>query len=136
MLRWLLGAAGGVEVFDLLSAAQGIAVSRLTLIEVRRVLTRLESSGELQPAPSARVRAQLTAELVRWDIIELSEPVWLRAEERFPIEPLRTLAALHLASALHYRAAAGELHMLSFDARVLDNWRALGLGVALPTASP
>ncbi len=128
-LRWLLGAPGGTETFDRLHAATGIGASRLTIAEVRRVLGRQESVGALSAAQVTRCLSQLAAELVRWDILEVSETIWLRAESRFPVEPVRTADAIHLASALQYRAAIGELELLTFDDRVRDNWRALGFAI-------
>ena len=96
VLRWLLGAPGGAAVFASLRAAHGIGASRLTLAEVRRVVTRFEAAGRLATAVAGHCRALLTAELPRWDILELSDGVWLRAEERFPVEPIRTIDALHI----------------------------------------
>lgn len=131
VLRWLLRAPRGPEAFDRLRAARRVAASRLTVAEVRRVLTRREAAGTLTAVAAARAQAELAAETARWDVLDLAEPIWLRAEARFPVEPLRMLDALHLASALHYRGAAGELAMLSFNDRLLANWRALGLPEAL-----
>ncbi|HZA51602.1 MAG TPA: PIN domain-containing protein [Myxococcaceae bacterium] len=130
LLRWLLMGPRGDEVFDLLKRAERVAASRLVLGAARRILTRRESAG-LQSAQSAGIaHADLAAEAARWDIVELGEPIWLRAEARFPLEPVRMLDALHLASALHYLSAVGELKMLSFDERVLGNWKAMGLAAA------
>ncbi len=131
VLRWLLGAERGIEVFDLLRGATRIGASRLTVAEVRRVLTRLEAAGALTEAMAAQCRSQLAGELVRWDIIEVSDPVWIRAEQKFPKEPLRTADALHLASALHYRSAVGDLRIMSFDDRLVGNASALGIATAL-----
>jgi predicted nucleic acid-binding protein len=132
VLAWLLAQARGEEVYDVLHAARFVATSRLTVAEVRRVLTRLAAAGALPPAAVGAAGAELAAEVVRWDVIDLAEPIWLRAEARFPVEPVRLLDAVHLASALHYAAAVGDVALLSLDARVLDNWRSLGLPEALP----
>jgi predicted nucleic acid-binding protein len=132
ILRWLLGGERGEEVWDALRGADRIAASRLTLAEARRVLLRLEAIGELPPRLGNEARAELAVEATRWDVVELSDPVWFRVEQRFPVEPLLTLDAIHLASALHVHAATGELAMLSVDERVLASWRALGLPEALP----
>jgi len=45
-----------------------------------------------------------------------------------PKESLRTLGALHLASALEFTQAFPELRILGFDRRILENAEALGLG--------
>jgi predicted nucleic acid-binding protein len=133
VLRWLLAGLRGEEVFDLLHSADRVVASRLTLAEARRVLARFEAGGMLQPKVAVVARAELAAESSRWDLLEVAEPIWFRVEQRFPLEPVRVLDAIHLASALQVQAAIGELAMLSLDERVLANWRALGLPEALPT---
>jgi hypothetical protein len=52
-----------------------------------------------------------------------------RARSPFPGEPIRTLDALHLASALVARAAVADLAVLSLDEKVRAVGRALGLPV-------
>jgi hypothetical protein len=56
----------------------------------------------------------------------VSEDVVERARRPFPTEPVRTLDALHLASALVARAAVSELAVLSLDQRVRENAERLG----------
>ncbi len=41
------------------------------------------------------------------------------------------LDAIHLATALRFQELVGRVALLSTDDRVLGNWRALGLAVAL-----
>lgn len=52
-----------------------------------------------------------------------------RARRPFPGEPIRTLDALHLASALVAGAAVGDLALLTLDERVRMAAAALGLRV-------
>lgn len=52
-----------------------------------------------------------------------------RAEGEFPIEPIRTLGALHLASALVLRDALPDLVVLSTDERLRANALELGFAV-------
>jgi hypothetical protein len=52
-----------------------------------------------------------------------------RARSPFPGEPIRTLDALHLASALVAGRAVADLACLSLDERVCACGRALGLRV-------
>jgi hypothetical protein len=52
-----------------------------------------------------------------------------RARRPFPVEPVRTLDALHLASALVASARLPDLALLSLDERVRSAGRALGLPV-------
>ncbi len=48
-----------------------------------------------------------------------------RASLAFPIEPIRSLDALHLASAAELRQAIPGLSILSLDRRIVDNAKAL-----------
>lgn len=50
-----------------------------------------------------------------------------RASELFPAEPVRSLDAIHLASALEYKKLYPDLTMLTFDKRISDNLQELGL---------
>jgi len=52
-----------------------------------------------------------------------------RARRPFPVEPVRTLDALHLSSAVVASARVTDLAILSLDERVRAAGRALGLPV-------
>jgi hypothetical protein len=62
-------------------------------------------------------------------VLEISEDVVARARAGFPAEPVRSLDALHLASAWSVFATAGSVAMLALDDRVRSNARALGMKV-------
>ena len=62
-----------------------------------------------------------------WDVHDLSEHIMKGARANFPVEPVRTLDALHLSTALVFYETFGELTMLSFDDRVRANAAALGM---------
>jgi predicted nucleic acid-binding protein len=68
-------------------------------------------------------------------VLKLDREVLERAGRRFPAEPLRTLDALHVASALSVQAAISGLALLSLDRRVRENGAALGFDV-FPAAFP
>lgn len=131
VLRWLLGGARDAAIRACLGSAERVVTSRLMVAEVRRVLVRAVAGGTLTAAQGTRARGTLDAELQSWDVAEVTEQVWLRVEQRFPVEPVRTLDALHLATALHLGDVVGGLQMLSVDDRVLANWHALGMPAAL-----
>jgi predicted nucleic acid-binding protein len=52
-----------------------------------------------------------------------------RARQPFPDEPIRTLDAIHIASALTARTGLAGLKLLSLDDRVRRSARKLGLQV-------
>ena len=59
-------------------------------------------------------------------MLGLADDVTSRAREVWPQEPVRTLDAIHLATATLFARAIGELTMLSLDQRVRANASALG----------
>ena len=59
-------------------------------------------------------------------MLRLHSDVVERARQPFPVEPIRTLDALHLASALSARAAVPGLSVLTLDERIRQNARELG----------
>ena len=66
-------------------------------------------------------------------MLPLGPAVIDRARKPFPAEPIRTLDALHLASALNAAETLDDLSVLSLDRRIRSSARALGLSV-LPIA--
>ncbi|MBC8088820.1 MAG: hypothetical protein H7Z40_16265 [Phycisphaerae bacterium] len=65
-----------------------------------------------------------------WDVHDLSDGILKGARAEFPVEPVRTLDALHLSTAMEFYEAFGELTMLSFDERVRVNASALGMALS------
>lgn len=126
VLRWLFNEALGEEIFEQMRAAGKVVCSRLTLVESRRSILRAVALGDLVETGAADVRAVLAQAAARWAILEVSAEVGSRAEQSFPIEPVRTLDALHLASALSFRQSIPDLVLLSTDDRIRDNAIELG----------
>ena len=132
MLAWLLDEATAPEVRRLLAASEIIIASDLTLIECDRVLIRAITLGELTEAQAADRRAQLSSAASHWHILRIAHEIVDRARQPFPGEPIRTLDAIHLASALTARSAIRGLCLLSLDDRVRGAARALGIDVLPP----
>jgi predicted nucleic acid-binding protein len=126
VLCWLFAEEGGDGVWEALRTASKVATSRLTLIETRRVVHRAEREGRVTSAQAADLRAVFAQAASTWAVLEISGEVARRAEVGFPIEPVRTLDAIHLASALFLREALPELTIVTTDERVRANARALG----------
>ena len=129
VLAWLLDEAAAPEVRRLLTAAEIIVASDLTLIECDRVLLRAMTLGELTEAEAADRRARLVSAAAHWQILRIAQEVVERARQPFPGEPIRTLDAIHLASALTARTAIAGLKLLSLDDRVRNAGKRLGLEV-------
>lgn len=129
ILAWLLGEPSEAVALGELEAADSVVTSSLTAVECSRALARARALGRVSIADELAALRLLDVAESSWDVHDLSERVMTRARAAFPSEPIRTLDALHLATALIFREALGDVWILSFDARIRDNARALGIPV-------
>ena len=106
--------------------------SELTLIECDRALLRATLTRRVPEAAAADRRAWLARVADHWTVLGLEPEMAARARRPFPREPLRTLDAIHLATAISARAAFPGLQVLSLDERIRSSARDLGFAV-LPT---
>lgn len=133
IVAWLLNEDSTPEVLRHLATAESVLSSDLTLIECDRILWRAAALGELTEAEAADRRAALTSAAAHWHILRVAPEIVERSRQPFPVEPIRTLDAIHLASALLGRAAIAGLTVLSLDDRVRKNAAGLGFEV-LPSS--
>lgn len=129
ILTWLLGEDVHQAIGALLQEAEDVVTSTLTPVETDRTLIRTIQLGELSESDAAAKRIQFDHTSRRWLLLSIEDDVIARARDRFPIEPVRALDALHLASALAAREAVADLAVLSLDTVVRKNARALGFEV-------
>jgi predicted nucleic acid-binding protein len=129
VVAWWLGEARAIDVGDTLAAAAVVMTSELTLVECERVLVRALSLKEIGEAAVADRQAWLQSAVSRWSVIRLGTGTLDRAKLAFPSEPLRTLDALHLATALSARSSAPGLVFLTLDERLRKNAKLLGFEV-------
>ncbi len=127
VLCWLFGESRSAEVRRTLDDTSAVVTSELTVLEIHRALLRAERQSTLTEGDGQRLRGLLRRVSDSWIRMELFDEVRARAARPFPVEPVRTLDAQHLASALEFTQAFPDLRVLSFDDRVLANARALGL---------
>ncbi len=118
-----------------LENAEQVVTSSLTPVECSRGIARARSLGRLTAAEELAALRLLDVAEQSWHVHDLTEAIMTRARAPFPVEPLRTLDALHVATAQVFHEALGDVTMLSFDDRVRENARALGLTV-VPDAVP
>ncbi len=126
VLAWLLDEPRAEEVLAALAGAETIVASDLTLIECERTLIGAAARGLLSEGGATDRRAELSRVATHWNLLAVTEEVVERARRPFPTEPIRTLDALHLASALFARTADPEVELLSLDRRIRDCGRLLG----------
>jgi len=127
VLQWLLGQSSAADVRKTIDRAEIVVTSMLTLTESERVLLRTESHGAITGGDAQRLRGMLNRAQASWTRMRVSDEVLARAARAFPVEPVRTLDAIHLATALEFASTFPDLRVLSFDARVRSNAEALGL---------
>jgi predicted nucleic acid-binding protein len=119
LLKLIFPEEGSAAVTKVLSEDVDMVSSELLLVEARR--------GTARRAPGRRPRLDLL--LGRVELIQLSGAL-LESASRLPDPMLRTLDAIHVATALSVRSDVTTL--LSYDQRLLDAAAAHGL----PTAAP
>jgi predicted nucleic acid-binding protein len=129
VLSWLFGEPEGPAVREVLAAADSVLASDLTLVECDRTILRAHAAGRISEAQAADLRGLLVATAAHWHLLRLDAEVIERARRPFPAEPIRTLDALHLASALAARSVLPDLALLSLDERMRAAGRGLGFSL-------
>jgi hypothetical protein len=92
---------------------------------------RALSLGEINEAEAHALGGMLASAARHWHLVDLSRDICAAAERRFPIEPVRSLDALHLSTALHLYGELGSISLLTTDERLVRNALLLGLPLAL-----
>ena len=129
VLSWLLGEPRGTSVRKHLGRANLVFSSDITLIECDRVIVRARALDEMTEKRAEFCRSRLARVAGAWNLLRLAPEILERARLPFPAEPIRTLDALHLASALTARTAVPDISLLSLDLRVRTAAKALGFKV-------
>jgi predicted nucleic acid-binding protein len=103
--------------------------SALTFAEASRAIVRARVSGRISAHREQAIMRGLRAIERRWFIVEVTAAVLTRVGLRFPVEPIRTLDAIHLATAEFLGEPPPLITIVTRDARVAENARALGYAV-------
>ncbi len=130
VLAWILGEPAAGSVRAALARAERVVTSALTATECGRAIARGRREGRLSGAEHLAALRLLDVAERNWDVHALSDRVLARARGEFPVEPVRTLDGLHLATAVLLQEGLGRLTMLSFDERIRANAERLGLDLA------
>jgi len=110
-------------------AADRLVTSALTWVEADRALRRALAERRFRGGAHGQARRWIDDFLASCDEIVLDASVLSRARQTFPVEPVRTLDALQLASVLAWDQAIDRLTVASCDDRVRGNALALGFDV-------
>jgi predicted nucleic acid-binding protein len=117
-----------------LIAAAGTVTSRIALYESRATFQRKEAEGNLHPGAAQKLYSELLQDVAMGEVrlVELGADVEREygqvltlCYQQSPRIPLRTLDALHLASA----RVAGETELVVTDKRMRDAAKLLGFSL-------
>lgn len=109
-----------------LEGVRHTVTSALTWAEAARALVRARLTGRIDVRAETTLVRDLEVYAGRCETIAVSDEVLRRAGRPFPVEPVRTLDAIHLAT-LHLIGEAPQLvQVITHDERVATNARALG----------
>jgi predicted nucleic acid-binding protein len=103
--------------------------SALTLAEAGRAIVRARTRNRLAPAQERAAVRGLRVFARRCFLIAVTDTVLARVGRPFPVEPIRTLDAVHLATAELLGEPPQLVTIVTRDIRVRDNARALGYSV-------
>lgn len=122
----------GEIVIEQAFACPRCVTSELLEIECRRVIQRCRLTGELTDAGLADAFERLESILAAVDLLDLSRDIKRRAMGAFPVV-VRTLDALHLATALIVAQTDDRVAVFSHDDGMNRCARAIGLIAPLST---
>jgi hypothetical protein len=103
--------------------------SALTIAEAARAIVRARATGRVSDDQERSAARALRRFERRCFVVAVTDAILDRVRRRFPIEPVRTLDAVHLATAEWLAEPAALTVVVTRDVRVRDNARALGYAV-------
>ncbi|MGH7669752.1 MAG: type II toxin-antitoxin system VapC family toxin [Gemmatimonadaceae bacterium] len=100
--------------------------SALTTAEAYRAVLRARATGRLSAAQGRTAVRAIQTYLAHCDIVAITDDVLASSSRPFPVEPIRTLDAIHLATAELLGEPPALITIVTRDARVQDNAGSLG----------
>ena len=132
VLSWIFNEPGSDSLIKIMNKADICVSSVLTMLETERALLRAESAVLINSGDRLRLRGLFFEASSGWAFLEIYEEIRTRAARSFPVEPIRSLDAIHLSTALEFLQIYPDLRILTLDKRILANVVPLGLQSALP----
>lgn len=129
VLAWLFDQGPADDIRASIGSADLVVTSELLLIEADRALLRVVASGLALPEEAMSRRIRLATTMRPWSVLPISTSVADRARQPFPFDAIRSLDAIHLASAIIAQVSFGAVDVLTLDDRIRENATALGFRV-------
>ena len=104
--------------------------SALTILETRRSLDLARRTSRITDDDFKVAVRKLRRFKDRSHILAIDDQIMTAAEQEFPAEPVRSLDAVHLASAMVWSVKIGTVTVASHDRRIRANALALGFAIA------
>ena len=127
-LTWLFGEPEASELIDTINGADLIVTSDLLRIETVRAIKRALHEKLITLEQRETLIQTFRDYLKSCFRMSIDESVVTGATEDFPVEPVRSLDAIHLSVASEYKKLYPALRMLTTDTRLKQNTASLGLG--------
>ena len=120
--------AGRRKVLKLLRQHECVA-SAVLPVELRSALRRRVTEGTLEAARVPEILRRVSTDRAYWTLVEVGAEVLGTAEKLVAVHPLRTLDAIHVASAQLFAAGVSQpdLMFVSADKRQTDAGAVIGL---------
>jgi uncharacterized protein len=110
----------------------GVISSAIFQVEIYSALPRRKTEGRLSDVALQRVLRRVRADAASWPLVAIVDEVLALARDRILEHPLRSLDAIHVASAEVIRREGMPLPFVTADARQAAAASALGLDVIDP----
>ena len=123
---------GDQALGEIFASASRVVTSTLTLVEADRGLRRAKATQRVDSRRFVRGENWLSRFARLCDAMPLTGEVLERAKRDCPVEPVRTLDALHLASIRLWDERLGSITVASTDRRVRVNALAWGFELIPP----
>lgn len=106
-----------------------VVSSLLTHLEILSALQRRHSQRAIPSPIFGRLRRRVETDALSWDLVAVSDEMLARARNLLLQRPVRTLDAIHIASALLWYQEGVRLPFVSADTRQAEAACAAGLEV-------
>lgn len=128
LIKRYVGESGRREILQLLRR-DACVTSAVLPVELRSALRRQAAEGSLDGAGLPAILKHLAADRAYWTFVEVGTDVLAAAEALLAAHPIRTLDAIHVASAQLFAARVSMPGMLfvSADKRQTETAVAIGL---------
>lgn len=105
-----------------------VVVSAILPVEIRGALRRRAEENTIESSRLPAALNQLTADRAQWNVLAVSTEILGRAEEIVAVHAVRTLDAIHIASAKEFaERVQGRVPFISADHRQVEAAAAVGL---------